>query len=170
MYPVLFFDGIAVNARARSIATPDRIGRRTGCSRSFEGGGLKQQCLRENTPSTSARMDRRRPVRIAETSFGKVGEPLRHWMEVVVRSGSENAIRDCLQSGIQRCREVAGRGSPLRGCGYRSAAVSAETRSRVLGVPGRALSGGLFPELRSNARICRNRNSVLSPESSSGLL
>lgn len=85
--------GVAVNARARSIATLDRIGRRTGCSRSFEGGGLKQRCLRENTPSTSARMDRRRPIRVAETSFGKVGEPLRHWTEVVARTGSENRTR-----------------------------------------------------------------------------
>jgi len=77
-----------------------------------------------------------------ENRHGGEGAPC-HWTEAVVQDESRNQSRSRttvpgLQSGTWRSREAAGRGSPLRGCGYRSAAVSAETRSWVLGVSARA--------------------------------
>lgn len=113
-----------------------------GRSRSFEGGGSKRYSRKSpafrnpHQQMEDALFASREPS--GWESYRAIG---RRWLPVARARPARNMRHDGLQSGTRWSRGFAGRGSPLRGCGYGSAAVSAETRSWVLGVFGLARGG-----------------------------
>lgn len=111
----------AVRARRESIcreASAIGLADTRGCPRSFEGGGGPR--LSEGRPEDTP---------FSRAAPGREGEREScHWTEVQVAGGASETGRK-LQSGTRRVGEAR-----VRGCGYGSATVSAETRSRVLGV------------------------------------